>query len=109
MDISGYDGYVNECDVKGLSVYKYLDSETVYLTPNMTYKPRVIQKPKHTLVNGSVAILIPKTPALPTKEQLSYFSTEEYREFYRTARNRQTRSLNVDNSSVFFFGIKRSK
>lgn len=109
VDISGYDGYVNECDVKGLSVYKYLDSETVYLTPNMTYKPRVIQKPKHTLVNGSVAILIPKTPALPTKEQLSYFSTEEYREFYRTARNRQTRSLNVDNSSVFFFGIKRSK
>ena len=109
VDISGYDGYVNECDVKGLSVYKYLDSETVYLTPNMIYKPRVIQKPKHTLVNGSVAILIPKTPALPTKEQLSYFSTEEYREFYRTARNRQTRSLNVDNSSVFFFGIKRSK
>lgn len=109
VDISGYDGYVNECDVKGLSVYKYLDSETVYLTPNMTYKPRVIQKPKHTLVNGSVAILIPKTPALPSKEQLSYFSTEEYREFYRTARNRQTRSLNVDNSSVFFFGIKRSK
>ena len=109
VDISGYDGYVNECDVKGLSVYKYLDSETVYLTPNMTYKPRVIQKPKHTLVNGSVAILIPKTPALPSKEQLSYFSTEEYRNFYRTARNRQTRSLNVDNSSVFFFGIKRSK
>ena len=93
VDISGYDGYVNECDVKGLSVYKYLDSETVYLTPNMTYKPRVIQKPKHTLVNGSVAILIPKTPALPTKEQLSYFSTEEYREFYRTSRNRILRNF----------------
>lgn len=109
IDIQGYDAYINECDAKGLSVYKFLDAELVYLTPNMTYKPRVIQKPKHTLVNGSVAILIPKTSTLPTKEQLSHFSTEEYREFYRTARNRQTRSLNVDNSSVFFFGIKRSK
>ena len=36
--------------------------------------------------------------------QLEFFSTNEYREFYRIARNYQTRSLNIDNNSVFFFG-----
>ena len=73
----------------------------------MTYKPRVIPKPPHTLVNGSVAILIPKMDVTPTKEQLLFFSSEEYRSFYRIARNYQTRSLNVDACSVYFFGLKK--
>ena len=108
VDIKGYDSYINTEDAKGLSVYKFFDSNSVYLTPNMTYKPRVMKKPKGTLVNGSLAILTPKVPFTLSDEQLLYFSTDEYRSFYRTARNRQTRSLNVDNCSVFFFGIKRS-
>jgi DNA (cytosine-5)-methyltransferase 1 len=71
----------------------------------MTYKPRVIPKPKNVLVNGSAAILIPKDGQAPlTEQERAYFSSPEYREFYRTARNHQTRSLNVDSNSVFFFG-----
>lgn len=75
----------------------------------MTYKPRVIRKPKNTLVNGSLAILIPKKNIVPTEEQLAYFSTQEYRDFYQIARNYQTRSLNVDACSVFFYGLLRKE
>lgn len=106
IDIEGYDTFINEEECKGLAVYQYLNDENVYLTPNMTYNPRVMKKPKGTLVNGSVAILIPKTLDILSEEQMIYFSSREYRTFYRTARNHQTRSLNVDANSVFFFGIK---
>ena len=88
-------------------VKKDLEKDDVYLTPNMTYKPRVIKKPKHCVVNGSVAILIPKDGQIPTDKQMEFFSTDEYRLFYQIARNYQTRSLNVDSCSVFFYGLLR--
>lgn len=105
VDIPGYDAFANEDVVKAMSVYEYLDRNDVYLTPNMTYNPRVMRKPKGYLVNGSVAILIPKEPFELSKEQMVYFSSKEYREFYQIARNYQTRSLNIDACSVYFFGI----
>ena len=105
VDIPGYDSYINFEDLGGLAVTEYLNNDNVYLTPNMTYNPRVMLKPKGVVVNGSVAILIPKQLFGLSKEQVSYFSSNEYRSFYRIARNRQTRSLNIDANSVFFFGI----
>lgn len=108
IDIEKYDSYISYDDVKDLAVYGYIDSENVYITPNMTYKPRVMKKPKGVLVNGSLAILIPHQDIKPTKEQLEYFSSDEYRSFYKIARNFQTRSLNVDACSVFFYGLKKS-
>ena len=88
-----------------MSVNKYLNDENIYMTPNMTYKPRVCKKPIGTVVNGSVAILIPKAERIVlTQKEMEFYSTDQYRNFYRTARNYQTRSLNVDNNSVFFFG-----
>ena len=109
MDIDGYDSYISYDDAKNLSVYSYLNCDNVYLTPNMTYKPRMIKKPKGCLVNGSLAVLIPKNGIIPTEEQMAFFSTQEYRNFYQIARNFQTRSLNVDACSVFFYGLLRDK
>lgn len=108
IDIPGYDSYVERDAVAELSVFDYLDNTTVYLTPNMTYYPRVMRKPAGVLVNGSVAILIPKDDFVLTDEQCLYFSSKEYREFYQIARNFQTRSLNVDACSVFYYGVLRS-
>lgn len=105
LDISGYDSYIEKPKSEELSVYSFLEREDVYLTPNMTYKPRVMKKPKGMLVNGSVAILIPKFDFTLSKKQLLYFSTDEYRRFYHIARNYQTRSLNVDSYSVYFYGL----
>ena len=56
IDIDGYDSYISYNEARSLSVFEYLHREDVYLTPNMTYKPRVMRKPKDTLVNGSLAI-----------------------------------------------------
>lgn len=104
-DIAGYDSYIDRYQASTLSVYTFIDRDDVYLTPNMTYNPRVMKKPKGVLVNGSVAVLIPKDNTILTEKQRLYFSSDEYREFYRIARNYQTRSLNIDSCSVFFFGI----
>ncbi len=109
VDLSGYDSYITHKNLEGLSVSSYLDRDDVYLTPNMTYNPRVMKKPKNCVVNGSVAILIPKNGQVPTEKQMAFFSTPEYREFYQIARNYQTRSLNVDACSVFFYGLLREK
>lgn len=105
MDIEGYDSYIEANQALDLSVYGFLDRDDVYLTPNMTYYPRVLRKPRGVLVNGSVAILIPKFDGELSEEQMSYFSSDEYRKFYQIARNYQTRSLNVDACSVFFYGV----
>ena len=107
IDIPGYDAYINPAENCKLAVMEYLNNDTVYLTPNMTYYPRVMRKPAGVIVNGSVAILIPKTLLSLTDEQCKYFSSKEYREFYQIARNYQTRSLNVDSCSVFFYGVLR--
>ena len=105
IDIPGYDTYIKKDTAEELSAYKYVGNENVYLTPNMTYKPRVMRNRENIVVNGSVAVLIPKEEMELTEEQLEYFSTEEYRHFYQIARNYQTRSLNVDATSVFFYGV----
>ena len=105
LNLENYDSYITQDKAKNLSVLKYLNAENIFLTPNMTYKPRVIKKPKNCLVNGSIAILIPKKELNITKKQLAYFSSGEYRAFYQIARNYQTRSLNVDSNSVYFYGL----
>ena len=103
--ISGYDAYLPEETAVVLSAYRYVDDDSVYLTPNMTYNPRVIENLPRTIPDGSVVVLIPKKPLRLTKRQRAYFSTEEYRRFYGIARNLSTQSINVDKTSVYFYGV----
>lgn len=106
LDIPNYDSYVDSLD--GLSISKFWNKENSVLVPNLTYAPRASFLPENTLVDGSVAILTPKeNEAKITLKDLDYFGTEEFTEFYRVARNHGTRSLNIDNNSVFFFGVRR--
>lgn len=107
VDIPDYDTFIQADTLAKLSVGQYLNRDNVYLTPNMTYNPRVMQKQKGYVVNGSVAILIPKKDFLLTKKQMLYFASDEFRQFYRIARNYQTRSLNIDKNSVYWFGIEK--
>ena len=103
--ISDYDVYLPEEKAVGLSAYRYVNDDSVYLTPNMTYNPRVIENLPDTIPDGSVAVLIPKRPLRLTKRQRAYFSTKEYRRFYGIARNLSTQSINVDKTSVYFYGV----
>lgn len=103
--IPGYDGFIDSVEANKYIVSKYLDRDDVYLSPNMTYYPRVIKKPKNTLVNGSVAILEKKISKEISDKQLNFLSGKTFEDFYRIARNYSTRSLNIDSSSVYFFGL----
>lgn len=102
IDIPDYDCYID--DVSTLEVAKYMNHDCVLL-PNLTYNPRACMLPADCIADGSVAILITANPnERITKDDLAYYATEEFSRFYAIARNRGTRSLNIDNNSVFFFG-----
>lgn len=104
IDIEGYDAYIDKEDAEKLAVYRYINNCKLYLTPNMTYNPRMMKMRQNVLVNGSIAILIPKENVQLSDGQMKYFSSKEYRNFYKIARNFQTRSLNIDSSSCYWFG-----
>ena len=105
IDKDNYDCFIDKDVLQKLAVNKFIDNDFVYLTPNMTYNCRVMKKEKGYIVNGSVAILIPKYHFQLTEKQLLFFSSNEFREFYAVARNYQTRSLNIDACSCYWFGI----
>lgn len=105
IDILGYDGFIDKSEVEKYTVSQYLDRDDVFLSPNMTYYPRVITKPKNTIVNGSVAVLEKITTSKVNEKHLKFLSSKQFETFYRIARNYSTRSLNIDKSSVYFFGL----
>ena len=102
IDIEGYDTYID--DVSDLEVGKYLNHTECVLVPNLSYYPRACFMPQGCIADGSVAILTTIDGERVTKEDLAYYATEEFSKFYSIARNRGTRSLNIDNNSVFFYG-----
>lgn len=102
LNIPDYDTYID--DVSALEVGKYMDREDCVLVPNLTYYPRACFMPHGCIADGSVAILTTISGEHVTAEDLAYYATPEFTAFYSIARNRGTRSLNIDNSSVFFFG-----
>ena len=103
INIPGYDCYID--DYENLDVSKYLNQRGCILVPNLTYSPRACVLPENCITDGSVAILTPinKDDKITSKD-LAFYATPEFIEFYAIARNRGTRSLNIDNNSVFFFG-----
>ena len=102
INIEGYDTFID--DVSNLEVGKYLNHSECVLVPNLSYYPRACFMPQGCIADGSVAILTTINGERVTKEDLAYYATEEFSKFYSIARNRGTRSLNIDNNSVFFFG-----
>lgn len=103
VNIDGYDSYID--DINSLDVSKFLNQENCVLVPNLTYNPRACMLPTGCIADGSVAILTLKNANTKVStEDLAFYATSQFNEFYTIARNRGTRSLNIDNNSVFFFG-----
>lgn len=106
--IPGYDVFIDADKAKHLACYKYVNDNSVYLTPNMTYNPRVIENLENVIADGSVAVLTLKRKPRLTESQRLFFSTDEFRRFYQIARNLSTQSINVDNCSVYFYGVLKN-
>lgn len=103
-DLENYDKYINE--YQNFTVSKFLNEKGIVMIPNLTYYPRATFLPKNSIADGSVALLTLKNGSrLPTKKDLEFYSTKEFENYYRVARNHGTRSLNIDNNSVYFFGL----
>lgn len=103
IDIPDYDCYID--NVNNLDVAKYLNQKDCVLLPNLTYNPRACMMPNGCITDGSVAILtLINAEDNISKDDLAYYATDEFARFYAIARNMGTRSLNIDNNSVFFFG-----
>jgi DNA (cytosine-5)-methyltransferase 1 len=102
-NIDNYDCFINEID--SFVVSKYLNQNNIVLIPNLTYNPRATFLPKNAITDGSVALLKAKNNINIDKSHLEYYSSQEFTEYYKIARNRGTRSLNIDNNSVQFFGL----
>ena len=105
VHIDGYDRYIDRSFLKELTVSRYINDHGVYLTPNMTYTPRLIENVDDVVPDGSVAVLIPIKDIRLSKKQLDYYLTDEYRKFFFQSRNYSTQSINVDCLSVFFYGV----
>ncbi|MFI3296284.1 MAG: DNA cytosine methyltransferase [bacterium] len=103
INITDYDCYID--DIANLNVAKFFNRQNCILVPNLTYHPRACTLPSNTIVDGSVAILTPSTESVKiTNRDIEFYATEAFSKFYAVARNMGTRSLNIDNNSVFFFG-----
>ena len=103
-NIKEYDRYIDDCE--DLAVSRFLNKKGVVTVPNLTYYPRATFLPKDSIADGSAALLTLKNGSrLPTKSDLEFYSTKEFEYYYRIARNHGTRSLNIDNNSVYFFGL----
>ena len=108
IDIYGYDSFVD--NIEGMGVAKFINRTDCILVPNLSYNPRGCRMPPNCIADGSVAILSMKDPANSlSSEDLDFWASETFRKFYCIARNRGTRSLNIDNNSVFFFGKLKNK
>ena len=106
VSLDGYDSYLNQID--SFAVSKYLNKKNVYLVPNLTYYPRACKLPENSIVDGSAALIFPKNNKIINNEQIEFFASDEFTNFYRIARNFGTRSLNIDRNSIFFWGLKKT-
>ena len=108
IDVPDYDCYMD--DISTLDVAKFLNQKNCYLLPNLTYNPRACALPQNCITDGSVAIITPIDENTKiTKTDLAFYATDEFTQFYAVARNMGSRSLNIDNNSVFFFGKLKNK
>ena len=102
ISIPGYDKYISDCTKLGIG--RFLNSDAIIM-PNFTYNTRATILPKETVPNGSIAILLPKED-LPGID-LRFYASEDFRRYYAIVKSKSKFTLNIDNSSIYYIGIKK--
>lgn len=97
----GYDKYID--DVSKFQIGRYLNKKPIIMV-NFTYKTRATILPDNMIPNGSIAILTPKVSVYP--EDLSFYSSNEFRAYYEIVKSKSRFTLNIDESSLYYIGIK---
>ena len=101
INIDGYDKYID--DVSNLQVGKYLNKRSIIMV-NFTYNTRATILPDNTVPNGSIAILTPKILIAP--DDLTLYSSPEFRKYYEIVKSKSRFTLNIDECSLYYIGFK---
>ncbi len=103
---AGYDKFIKRDDLHKFSVSRYLNSRAIIM-PSFTYITRATRLPDGCLVNGSIAILIPKINA-NVEINLDLYATDDFKRYYEIVKNKAKFTLNMDSNSVYYIGVKRN-
>ena len=98
----GYDKFVD--NVSCFAVGTYLNSNAVIM-PNFTYNTRAAILPRNTIPNGSIVILIPQKNL--KKIDLRLYATPSFRKYYAIVKSYSKFTLNIDDCSVYYIGVKK--
>ncbi len=105
-DVSDKSQFVSSAAIEKYTVAKYKNADNLYVAPRTNEVFRIVKKPKQSVTNGSLAILIPKCNITISDAQLEFLRSGEFREFYDIALNRQVVSIANDYGALDFIGIK---
>lgn len=100
----GYDKYID--DISRFPIGSYLNTDSIIM-PNFTYNTRATILPKNTIPNGSIAILLPKM--ILGDIDLSLYATAQFRRYYAIVKSFSKFTLNIDNCSIYYIGVKNDK
>lgn len=101
-DIPGYDRYID--DPTPFKVASYLGSGAIIM-PSFTYNTRATLLPPGTIPNGSIAVLTPLREGMEV--DLPFYATTEFREYYGIVKSYSRFTLNIDNCSLYYIGIRK--
>lgn len=104
---TGYDRFIKRGDLHKFSVSQYLNSQSIIM-PSFTYITRAARLPNECLVNGSIAILIPKADKNTEEINLDLYATDDFMKYYEIVKNKAKFTLNLDSNSVYYIGVKRN-
>lgn len=96
--------YVMSSSIKENEAFNYIDRDDVFFASKKSTLLKVGKKPKGCIPGPSTVLLVPKNKIKITKDDLKYFSTNEFKQFYDTALNHQGFILSSDRISQYFLG-----
>ena len=81
--------------------------QSSFLAPNLSYYPRAASYKADgtTVPEGSCAVLLGNLSRSEEERFLNFVNSVEFQKFYRIACNFATRSINIDKSLVFWWGV----
>ncbi|MBE6719844.1 MAG: hypothetical protein E7571_04190 [Ruminococcaceae bacterium] len=96
--------HVKANTIKNYDVSDYVERDDVFFAAATSSVLKVGRKPKGCIPNSSTVLLVPKTNVNITVNDLRYFSSDEFKNFYDVALNHQNFLLSTDRVSQYFLG-----
>lgn len=79
---------------------------TLFYAPNLSYYPRLVRRDEADgIPDGSAAVLFGNLSREEESRLLDFCNSEEFTNFFRIACNFATRSINLDDSLSFWWGV----